>query len=111
MMDGFKRGWQVSKDNAAVMLIMALILGMGSFIIGLVIAIPIILAVLPFIFGAISQQMAAVWVSVACCAVYLPIFIFLNGVLTAYIQTVWALTYMRLAAPQPQSPVIFEANA
>lgn len=111
MVDGFKRGWQVTKDNVGAIIIMGLILGMGSFIIGIVIAIPIILAVLPLIIGAVAESMAVVWVSVACCALYAPIFIFLNGVLTAYIQTVWALTYLRLTAVQPQAPIIFEANA
>jgi hypothetical protein len=44
----------------------------------------------------------------------MPVLIFLNGILTAYIQSAWVLTYMKLSQPsQPKddAPVIIEANA
>jgi hypothetical protein len=41
-----------------------------------------------------------------------PVLIFFNGVLTAYIQSVWALTFMQLAKPKEDAPImIVEANA
>jgi hypothetical protein len=41
----------------------------------------------------------------------MPVLIFLNGILTAYIQSAWALTFMRLAKPKEDAPVMIEANA
>jgi hypothetical protein len=41
----------------------------------------------------------------------MPVLILLNGVLTAYIQSAWALTYMQLAQPKADAPIIIEANA
>jgi len=113
MFDGFKRGWEVVKNNAGATIIMALILGIGGGIVGLVIAIPIFIAIVPIVFGAAAETTAMLWVGIACVALYLPVIIFFNGVLTAYIQSAWTLTFMRLTAPAPKldEPLVFEANA
>jgi hypothetical protein len=113
MLDGFKRGWQIVKSNVMPLIILSLILGIGGAIIGVIVALPIIIAVVPLILGAgtLRESLAPVYISLACCAVYLPVLIFFNGVLTAYIQSVWALTYLRLAKPKEDAPVVVEANA
>lgn len=116
MVDGFKRGWQIVKSNPGPMVIMALILGVGGAIIGLVISIPIVIAVLPVVIGmnSLRESMTPIWIALACCLAYMPVLIFLNGVLTAYIQAAWALTYMNLsqpAQPKDDAPMILEANA
>ncbi len=111
MMDGLKRGWEVSRSNAGAILIMALILGVGGGIIGFVFAIPIIIAILPILFGAISGFTPIAIVGVLCCAVYFPILVVFNGVLTAYVQSAWTLTFMRLTAPKIEAPIFVEANA
>jgi hypothetical protein len=116
MVDGFKRGWQIVKSNPGPMVIMALILGIGGAIIGVIISVPIIIAVLPVIIGlgTMRESMTPIWIALACCLAYMPVLILLNGVLTAYIQSAWALTYMRLSQPtQPKDdvPIILEANA
>jgi hypothetical protein len=113
MLDGFKRGWQVARANVGPMLIMALILAIGGGIIGLVIALPIIITVIPLAIGAAAMKevLTPVYIALACCVVYLPVLIFLNGVLTAYLQSVWTLTYLRLTQPKEETPLIIEANA
>jgi len=116
MVDGFKRGWAVVKSNPIPMVVMALILGIGGAIIGVIVSMPLILAALPMIIGmgSLRQSLTPVWIALACCLVYMPVLIFLNGVLTAYIQSAWALTYMKLsqpAQPKDDAPMIIEANA
>jgi membrane-anchored glycerophosphoryl diester phosphodiesterase (GDPDase) len=113
MLDGFKQGWQIVKSNVGPMIVMALILGVGSLIIGVIVALPIIIAVVPLVIGAgsFSESLTPVYIALACCAVYLPVLIFFNGVLTAYIQSVWTLTYLRLTKPKVDTPVFVEANA
>lgn len=113
MLDGFKRGWEIVKANAVPIIIMMLILGIGSGIIGVIIALPIIIAVVPAVIGmAVSQQtLTPFYIAAACCVAYFPVLIFFNGVLTAYIQASWTLTYLRLVKPQEEAPVIIEANA
>lgn len=113
MLDGFKRGWQIVKSNAGAMIVMALILGVGSVILSVVVALPIFIAVVPLVMGAgsLRESLTPVYIFLACCALYMPVLIFFNGVLTAYIQSAWALTYLRLAKPREDAPVFVEANA
>jgi len=113
MLDGFKRSWQIVKSNAGPIVVMALMLGIGGGIIGVIVSTPIILAALPVIIGmgTLRESLTPLYIALACCAVYMPVLIFLNGVLTAYIQSVWALTYMKLAQPKADAPIIIEANA
>ena len=101
MLDGIKRGWEVVKSNAVTMIIMSLILGAGGGIISLIFAIPIIAAFIPVFISltTLGESLTPLYISLVCCTLYMPVLIFLNGVLTAYIQSVWALTYMRLAVP------------
>ncbi len=113
MLDGFKRGWEIVKANAVPIIIMMLILGIGSGIIGVIIALPIIIAVVPAVIGmAVSQQtLTPFYIAAACCVAYFPVLIFFNGILTAYIQASWTLTYLRLVKSKEEAPVIIEANA
>jgi hypothetical protein len=113
MLDGFKRGWQVVKSNAGPVVVMALILGVGGGIIGVIVSMPIILAMLPVIvgLGSLRESLTPLYIALACCVAYMPVLIFLNGILTAYIQSAWALTYMKLAQPKEYTPIIIEANA
>jgi hypothetical protein len=113
MLDGFKRGWQIVKSNVGPVIVMSLILGIGGGVIGVILALPVILAAIPVFIGmaTIRQSLTPLYISLACCAVYMPVLIFFNGVLTAYIQSAWALTYMKLVQPKQESPIIIEANA
>jgi hypothetical protein len=113
MLDGFKRGWEIVKANAVPIIIMMLILGIGSGIIGVIIALPIIIAVVPAVIGmAVSQQtLTPFYIAAACCVAYFPVLLFFNGILTAYIQASWTLTYLRLVKSKEEAPVIIEANA
>jgi hypothetical protein len=114
IMDGLKRGWEIIKSNPVQIIVMFLILGIGGAIVGLIIALPIILAFVPLLMGlgALRQSsFTPLYISLACCAVYVPVLIFLNGILTAYIQSAWTLTFMKLATPTENTPIIIEANA
>ncbi len=113
MLDGFKRGWELVKANAGPVVIMMLILGVGSAVLGLVIALPIIIAAVPLIIGAsqLQQSLTPLYITAACCVIYFPILLTFNGVLTAYIQTAWTLTYLQFARQKMEAPVIIEGNA
>jgi hypothetical protein len=113
MLDGFKRGWEIVKTNAIPTILMSLILGIGSFIIGLFVAIPLLLAFIPALMSMniLRGSFVPLYISLACCALYMPVLIFFKGILAAYIQSAWTLTFMQLAAPTEETPVIIEANA
>ena len=110
--DGVRKGWEVVRANLGPMIVMALILFIGGAVIGFIVGIPIILAVVPLIFGAATNNANPAWITAICCAAYFPILLVLSGILNAYIQSVWALTYMRLTAkPLDNPPAVVEANA
>jgi len=110
--DGLRRGWEVVRANIGTMIVMALILFIGSAVVSIAFAIPLIIAVFPLAIGfAAGAERTPLLIAGVCCAVYLPILLILNGILTAYIQSAWALTYMRLTKPQDNAPLILEANA
>ncbi|HMU92834.1 MAG TPA: hypothetical protein PKE43_07495 [Anaerolineales bacterium] len=115
IMDGLKRGWEVAKANIVTMIVMVLILGIGGAIVGTVIALPLIFAVLPIVvgMGSLGESLTPLYIALACCVVYLPVLVFFNGVITAYTQSVWTLTFMRLTTPKPkeETPVFVEDNA
>ena len=119
MMDGFKRGWEIAKSDIGGMIVLSLVLGIGGAIIGFVLALPLIAAMLPLAFSmasfdmgdAISQMPPTAWISIICCAIYMPILIGLSGVLTAYMKTAWALSYLQLTKPSETTPIHAEANA
>lgn len=112
IVDGLKRGWQIVKTNAISMILLAIVLAVGGAIIGLVIALPIILSVLPIFIGmnTLNESYTPVYIGLACCALYLPVIIFLNGILTAFIKSAWTLAYLRLTKPT-ESSVVVEGNA
>ena len=110
--EGLRRGWEVVRANVGTMIVMALILFIGSAVVSIAFAIPLIIAVFPLAIGfAAGAERTPLLIAGVCCAVYLPILLILNGILTAYVQSAWALTYMRLTRPQDNAPVILEANA
>jgi hypothetical protein len=115
LMDGVRRGWEVVKSNVGAMIVMALILGIGGVILGFVVALPVIIAMVPIILGAatssLRESLTPVWISLACCAAYMPLLILLNGLISAYLQAAWTLTFMQVATPKESAPAIVEANA
>jgi hypothetical protein len=47
-----------------------------------------------------------------CLCLYIPVAWLLNGILTAYTESAWTLTYMRLTTtPSENPPAVLEANA
>jgi hypothetical protein len=107
--DGFRKGWEIVRANVGPFLILTLIIFIGSGVVGFIIAIPLIAAVVPLIFGAASNNTAPIWITVLCCAAYFPVLLILSGILNAYVQSIWTLTYMRLTRPlQDNAPVVLD---
>jgi hypothetical protein len=83
-------------------------------VIGVVIALPVIVTLIPIVFAVIgfineSQNMAVGGLIVAglCFVAYLPVLIVLGGVLETWITSAWTLAYRQfirpMAAPGAQS--------
>ncbi len=116
ILDGLRRGWEVVRANLGTVIVMALILilgvgGLGSFIIGL----PLVFIVIPAVVGAMAGTQRALGggllIAGLCFVAYLPFFLILSGILRAYIESAWTLTFMRLSASPLARPDIVQEPA
>ena len=99
LMPALSRGWEVFKANLGPIIVMAIILGILGLVVGLVIALPVFIIVFPAAFAyAIgnAQNSTPLIFGAVCFCLYLPILLLLNGILVAYTESSWTLTYMRL---------------
>jgi len=104
VVDGLKRGWEVVKLNAGMIILMWLILVLGITTIGgLIIGLPLILtigsAVIPILLGGEEAIRSSLILAGICFVAYLPILIVLSGILRSYVEAGWTLTFMRLTSP------------
>jgi hypothetical protein len=108
-----QRGWDIFRENIGNLVVLGLILGVGRFIIGLILAVPFILLFFPMMMGALLGGLAEVefalggglLVAGLGFLAYLPVLWLLSGVLMAYIQAAWTLAYLRIT----QGPARYEA--
>jgi hypothetical protein len=96
----FRRSWEVLKQNLGPIIVIGLILLFGSLVIGLVMALPLIAAVLPaaagLAFGTDQSTTTGLVTAGLCLVVYLPLMIVANGVLQTYVTGVWTLSFRQL---------------
>lgn len=111
VLPSLSRGWDVFRANLGPVILMSIILAVIAGVIGFVMAIPLFLIIFPaiiaFAVGEGQNWTPLVLMGIGIC-IYLPILLVLNGIMTAYVESAWTLTYMRLTA---KPPVELEANA
>jgi hypothetical protein len=107
---GIERGWQVVTRNLGNVVVMFLILGLGQLIIGLFLAVPILIAVVPFLINLAITGMESLTIGLILSGlmflIALPLVIVLAGVLKAYVLSSWTLTYRRLTGDYGYTPTV-----
>lgn len=116
IIESLRTGWNLFKSNFLTIILMAIILGVLSFIVGLVVAIPLVIIWAPAVLAMAAMfagdphstvALAPLAIASLCCLAYLPVLLVLNGIANAYAQSVWTLTYLRMTAPAvPAAPVV-----
>jgi len=111
------RGWHVLIKNIIPMLIIGVLLFILSLIIGVIVALPIFIILIPliitFVQGNITSWSPFIWAAVALLC-YGPIAWFFRGVLTTYTESAWTLAYMRAIQPKDEpedNTPILETNS
>jgi len=103
MMDGVRRAWGVVKKNVGPVLLIWLITAVIGGVIGFVLALPFLVTVIPaaIALAASPNEFPTAIVAVAglCFVLYIPVLIVAQGILTSYVESVWALTFLRLTRP------------
>jgi len=117
VLGSLRRGWDVIVNNIGPMLVMLILMFAIGLAAGLVIALPIIIIVFPLLFAFVlssgNANMTLLIIAGLCIVAYIPISLVANGILTAYSQSVWTLTYVRLAKPRQdlETPIALPTNA
>ena len=98
----FQRAWEVFRSNLGQVVVMGLILGIGGFVVGLILAIPFILMALPFITGLIvgtdTSSLTGFSVTIIGILLYMPVLLVAGGIMRTFITGSWTLTYRSLIA-------------
>lgn len=114
VLPAISRGWDVFRGNLGPVILMAIILAVIGLAIGFVIAIPAFIIVFPamiaFIASNAKNWTPLIFMGIGLC-LYIPVAMVLNGILMAYTESAWTLTFMRLTKPQANAPLVIEANA
>lgn len=114
VLPALSRGWDVFRNNLGPIILMAIILAIITLAVGFVIAIPILIIVFPAVIAFAASE-ARSWTPMilmgVCLCLYIPVSLLINGVATAYVESAWTLTYLRLTKPQDKAPAVLEANA
>lgn len=100
IMDGLGRAWAVIKTHVGPILVMALVLIVGGFVVGLIVGLPALVLIAPLLTGLVlgtqTSITSGVIISGLCLVMYLPVAIVLNGILQTFVVGSWTLTYRRL---------------
>jgi hypothetical protein len=114
--ESFLRSWEVMKASVGPVIVIGLIVVFGSAVIGLVLAFPLIAAVLPaaagLAFGTDQSTTTGLVTAGVCLVIYLPLLIVANGVLQTYVTGVWTLSWRQWtgrAKGVPALPVVVPA--
>jgi hypothetical protein len=103
MMDGVRRAWGIVKKNVGPVLLIWLITAVIGGVIGFVLALPFLVTVIPAVIALAASPnefpTAIVTVAGLCFVLYIPVLIVAQGILTSYVESVWALTFLRLTRP------------
>jgi hypothetical protein len=108
LMNGVRRAWTLARKNLGPLLIIGLITVVIGFVGGIAIALPLLIvsipAVIAFVAGGGQFSGTPLIIGGVCLAAYLPILLIANGILTAYLQSIWTLTYLRLTKTKKDEP-------
>lgn len=115
ILDSLRRGWSVLKNNLGSILIVWLITVVIGSVAGILIALPVFLVAIPAFFallaGGNDPSYTPLIIAGACILAYLPVSLVAEGILMAYFQSIWTLTYLRLTKPKQEIPIVQTANA
>jgi hypothetical protein len=112
VISGIRRGWSVLTRNPGPILIAWLVVVAVSLVAGLLLELPLVVFVAPaikaFIFSGGNASYTPLVIAGLLILAYIPVSLVANGILKAYIESVWTLTYLRLVGPKPdaQAPIV-----
>jgi hypothetical protein len=119
VVDSLRRAWEVFRANLAIVIAIGILVAIVSAVIGFLASLPLIATLAPaFIFlnaGTSRVGISALIAGLLLFVLYLPILLFIQSIVTAYVETTWTVTFRRLtgrvadnnvAAPAEPEPTL-----
>jgi hypothetical protein len=117
--DSVRRAWEVFRSNLPMMIAVGIIVALVSAVIGFLASLPLIAILAPAVIfltaGSGNVGVGALMVGIFLFILYLPILLFVQSVITAYVETTWTVAFRRLtgrtagsslAVPAEPAPVL-----
>ena len=116
VISGLRRGWNVLTKNLGPIIIIWFITVVIGVAAGILVALPLLIILVPafiaFMAGGNQPSFTPLIIAGLCVVAYIPVSILANGILSAYLESVWTLTYLRLTKLQTDIPsVVTPSNA
>jgi hypothetical protein len=110
VMDSLRRAWDVFRSNLPMMIAVGVIVAVTSAVIGFLASLPLIATLAPafifFSFGTSRVGTGALIAGILLFLLYLPILLFIQSIVTAYVETIWTVTFRRLTDQPAGSDVV-----
>ncbi|KAA3642264.1 MAG: hypothetical protein DWQ07_24835 [Chloroflexi bacterium] len=114
-----QRGWKIVRNNWAPPIILSVILFFARFFVGLIVAIPVLLAMGPLfagiIGGGITENLNLIYggtaIFVLCLCALFPFLLAIGGIIESYVGSAWTLTYIQLTDHEPSLPELEAGTA
>jgi hypothetical protein len=112
IIEAVQRGWDVFRNNLGPVFLMGVLLWIIQTVVGILLSIPFIVLMLPLVFGfvllgGVSSYLPFI-IGAICLVVLIPVMWLASGILNAYIESAWTLTYIRLTNYASEQPVTLE---
>ena len=112
--EGIERAWTMITRHLGTVFVMFLILGIGQLLVGLIIGLPLVTIPIPLLVQLAVSGAQSIGVGLILSGllslVFIPLVIFLSGVVRAYVLTSWTLTFRQLSAEDRFEPTVLFAE-
>jgi len=110
IMDAIAKSWQLFKANWMTSTLMGLLVGVINFVVGLILAVPFLLAIIPGGIALVAAMQTRNYngmvpgmiASAILLLIYALIYAFFNGIKVAYFGVNWVFVYRSLSGHDPQ---------
>jgi hypothetical protein len=106
IMDAVKQGWHIIRNNLLSIILMMVVIYFGVGMVSGFVMLPMMVPfmVMPISFMEGEPNLTIISISLLCSAVFIPLFVLINGWAMAFTKSAWVLTYLRLtrSTDEPQ---------
>ncbi|KAF0107570.1 MAG: hypothetical protein FD146_1604 [Anaerolineaceae bacterium] len=97
--NALSRGWNIFRRNLGVNFLMAFLLGLLTWIVSYLVALPMQPLATRLLFTGGNSDILTTLLYLGLSLIYVAVFVIVQGVISAFYQSAWTLTFLRLTKP------------